>query len=336
MGLGRAVVWVREHGPAGLEDEILRGCLHCWAIEPVEEGTRVGYMMEVLKHVPDPERYHAAVVESLASAGDDWDGVQRFVFAAELGAREEMYQWLPSGGKMAGRMASPLVWMDRLPGLLRVAGRLEDRLPDRDLLTMAFNRYGEAETWAALRGCPEAAAFHARAQELMGRRDDRRRIVDTTYAELRARMTEAKPHEIGRWGEMAGDKELARAAAGLLTERDPELVRRHLWIFEYRAFPLDPAPLFAIGKAAALALAQISDPRVPALLMEWFQAAADRHEQHDIEIALRTVTGTAGLLHLYEHGPCSVCREFVYKDLDKLRAVTARMRAEWPFDSCMI
>lgn len=69
---------------AGFWEVILDTCLHCRAVDAACEGTRAGYMLELVTHLPDAAFYTDSVLESLPQGGDDWDEAQRFHFATYL------------------------------------------------------------------------------------------------------------------------------------------------------------------------------------------------------------------------------------------------------------
>src|SRR5437868_3451987 len=86
LGLGRAILYARDHDITQFRDLILDACLHCYAIDPVCEGTRAAYMLDLIDTFTDKTFFCEAVLKSLPGSGDTWDAVQRFDFAACLAA----------------------------------------------------------------------------------------------------------------------------------------------------------------------------------------------------------------------------------------------------------
>ena len=85
MGLGRAILCVRNNDVSAFRDVILDACLHCYAVDVQSEDTRSRYTMELLRQLPDRDFYNAKILESLAMASEDWDAVHRFSLAARRG-----------------------------------------------------------------------------------------------------------------------------------------------------------------------------------------------------------------------------------------------------------
>src|SRR5450432_377105 len=84
LGLGRAIIYARDHDMREYRDVILDACLHCYSYDVQVEGTRADYMYELVGLLPDKAFYHDAVLDALRSCEDDNDAVQRFRFAARL------------------------------------------------------------------------------------------------------------------------------------------------------------------------------------------------------------------------------------------------------------
>src|SRR5262249_804713 len=98
LGLGRPILYARDHGMYEFRDAILDACLHCHAYDAQIEGTRAGYMLDLLALIPGKEFYYDEVLKALPGSGDDWDAAQRFCFAACLAidgneaAKRAMYE----------------------------------------------------------------------------------------------------------------------------------------------------------------------------------------------------------------------------------------------------
>ena len=83
-GLGRAILYAQESDVKPFRNVILDACLHCYSADVQCEGTRAGYMLELVDLLPDRQFYCDEVLKALPGSGDDFDAVQRFHFARNL------------------------------------------------------------------------------------------------------------------------------------------------------------------------------------------------------------------------------------------------------------
>jgi len=70
-GLGRGILYARDNDVRPFRDVILDACLHCYSADPQSEGTRAGYMLELVNLLPDRQFYCDEVLNSLSNSGDD-------------------------------------------------------------------------------------------------------------------------------------------------------------------------------------------------------------------------------------------------------------------------
>jgi hypothetical protein len=289
LGLGRAILYAREHDVSAFRDVILDACLHCSAYDVQVEGTHAAYMQELTASLPDSEYYCEEVLKSLALSGDDWDAVQRFHFAACLAfdgshhAKRSMYESYNPGPKMGEVIAIDFLKMDGIKGLLFVAEKIGELLTIKPkevdqgwLLSQSLEICGEQETWDALQEAGAhnskietyrlaAAADHARNHSVRPEE-----VTPASYEELRLVLPGMKHYVITRWGQGASNRDIEEAARALIEANDPKERLLHLRIFGKRTFPLDPGVLMRlvdcedrrIGFAALKALSQLTHPSV--------------------------------------------------------------------------
>lgn len=291
LGRGRAILYARDHDVSQFRDLILHACLHCYAIDPVCEGTRAAYMLDLLDWMPDKSFYCNEVLKSLPGSGDNWDAAQRFHFAACLAgdgsdvAKQVMYESFEPGPKFGEHIGCEFVELDKLSGLLFVAEKIGGLLlanpseVDMGLLLFRSREVcGEQQTWDVL--CQagsdnpriEIYRWVAEAREAQSKSTPAKteRVRASTYEQLKANLTEVKAYWISAWGEKASDEELALAAQGLMAADNPKQQLAHLRVFACRRFPLDPGILFALaeakqeqlGLAAVRALSNVTHPAV--------------------------------------------------------------------------
>lgn len=391
-GLGRARQFARTGDVQPFRDAILDACLHCYAVDLQCEGTRAGYMLELIELCPDRQFFRTAILESLTRSDDDWNAVQRFRMAIYMAmdgdaeARRLAYDNYNPGPKCGGDVAVDFVRLDGIAGLLFAAERLGSMFEamsvakdDGWLLSHAKDTLGETETMQALRAAAETNSSIARYLEVADRPSKpQRNYRSLSWPELQQRLAEFSGHHLGYWGKQASVADLEAAALSLL-QATREARAKLLPLFNRIAFPLDPTVLFELAGSAddqialeaARALSQVEDQRVRQLAfklvdqnhasrseaiamldcnfdpgdhqiaLDWLQHETDAHIKHSFELDVRNLwdhhpgptTEVPMLLALYEHGPCSKCREFIVSRLIALHALPDELREECRYDA---
>jgi len=270
VGHGRAVLYARSHDVSKFRDVILDACLHFRGVDAQVEGTRAGFMMDVLSTLPGRDFYCEAVLRALPGDLENWDAVQRFYFAcflAEKGneqAKQAMYEAYRPGPRFGENIGTLFLDLDGVKGLLFVADKIGTLLLERPdevdsgwLISRAIRELGEQVTRDALReasaGNPQIEAYRAAAEARENRNTDGREERDAfrhlPYEDLRTQITNEKWWlDLDSWGDKASALDLEKAAHGLLAATDPEEQRVHLNLFHGRAFPLNPALLFPFAE----------------------------------------------------------------------------------------
>ena len=305
-GLGRAIIYARENDVRTFRDVILDACLHCCSVDVQSEGTRAGYMLELVDLMPDRQFYCDAVLEALPGSGDNWDAVQRFHFATYMAldgdepARRLLYESFDPGSKMGEDIAIDFVRLDGLKGLLFAAEKIgallsskPDEVDEGWLWSQATEICGEQETMAALiqagKANPDIETYRLTAE----RNDSKRNSGQGTgwdvkglgYDALKARLQGLTQTSgiigirLGRWGEEADLENLERAAVGLIAAQTAEDQLAHLRVFQHRSFPMDQQVIVELAvsrdellaNAACGALAQITHPSVRELAFQLIQ-----------------------------------------------------------------
>lgn len=130
LGLGRAILYARNHDVREYRDLILDACLRCYSYDVQVEGTRADYMYELVGLLPDKVFYRDAVLNALATTEVDNDAIQRFRFAARLALdgdqratrmMRDNYNPGPSRGESIG---INFLDVDGIQGLLFVAEKI--------------------------------------------------------------------------------------------------------------------------------------------------------------------------------------------------------------------
>jgi len=268
LGLGRAVLYAREHDMTPFRDMILNACLHCQSYDAQLDGTRGAYMFEIINSTPDVVFYREGILAGLAAltVDDSYDVPQRYhltgLFAAEgdAEARQAMYDKFsaqPALEEYAG--IYEIVQLDNVDGLKFVAARVGAELAAEEdwyVARRGFNQLKEQigeeaanVTFAKMFAEPTTHAF----AELIAAQQKSDNIyhppVPTlTYAELKALIEQGKSvnGEAVQWSKSASLEELTIAAHDLLSESDPKRLEKYLRIFLYTPFPLEPTLLFPL------------------------------------------------------------------------------------------
>jgi len=296
LGLGRAILYAREHDVRTFRSLIFDACINCYAIDPQSEGTRADFMLDLVNTLPDGDFYRDGVLNSLSNHGDDWHAKQRFRFAARLAedgdkrAKRLMYESFLPGPSKEEAIAIDFLNLDGTAGFLFAVEKLGKLLLDKPrnldlgwLMSVATESLGEQEVWNSLR--EEAARnpyirAYASAVETSEARVHRAVnsswLASATYDQLKPKLPLKLRMYLRKWGEKATEDDLLKAAHGLQTAIEADMQLSHLAIFWKRRFPLDFGILFELARssneriqwAALKAITQITDPAVRNLAFE--------------------------------------------------------------------
>lgn len=293
LGLGRAVLQLRDHDGRPYRDLILDACLHNRAYDPQVEGNRAEYMIDVMRASGETDFLADAVLRSLSDAEDSWDIPQKFAMARRLAqsgnseAREAMYAAFETMEFSARDVAEEFVVLDGVPGLLFVVSRIGMRLArnseeweDDYLLGEARRACGPETVDAALQDAAKTdvnvRVYLDRVNKNIALRSATRSPEPggLTYCQIRTSIEAG--HAGGlltKWGQLASDSDLEVAAHDLIQERDPQKLLSYLRIFRKRRFPLEISPLLRLVESpdgpvprhALIVLANLHDERIRSL-----------------------------------------------------------------------
>lgn len=281
-GHGRALLYARHHDVTEFREIILDACLHCRAVDPQCEGTRIGFMGEILDIIPDRGFYRDAILKSLAYLTDDYHGVLRFGIAVDFAkngdaeARRLVYEHFRPYPVSGDYFASSLTYLDGIPGLLFAADRLGAALLQGVKLDgagwwLAGASCGEDEARNALQAAaidsPNVAAYCTENAAVL-ESEPITKVAGLTYAEVKALRPSSS--RARKWAEKANAADIAIAAQDLLAATTLEEQRMLLSIFMGAAFPGSPGPIIAFAQSedrrlrniAGGALARIAHPDV--------------------------------------------------------------------------
>ena len=288
LGLGRAILHLRDHDARPYREIILDACLHNRAYDAQVEGSRAEYMLDVMQESGDLAFYADAVIAALGEDAGDWDDSHRFRiarFLAQKGsqpARVAMHSAFQKKRISATDIASEFIELDGIPGLLFVVGEIGEQLAldsdqweDDFLLSLAGDICGPEKVGAALRNAADTdkrvGAYLSAVEEnrALRARDKSPDPSGLTYREM-CPLIGADGGILWRWGQTASDSDLKLAAAAFVEETDHKRMLTYLRLFAKRKYPLDLSHLFGlvalpdgpVPRHALRVLANLEDERI--------------------------------------------------------------------------
>lgn len=297
LGLGRAILHVRERGAAGLEDSIIRACQrddtydgqvesrHAYLVELLQSASLVGRGIPALADVlanagAEPDRScHQAVdiLSGLAASGHD-DAAERLRAAFEVTTLQDA-------------AAYAQVELDGVNGLRRVARTLGATLranPSAPLprylgnpLFTAKELLGEEAAMAALE---EVAALDENARAYRDAVLRKRAVREMPAARKTLTLDDVRDADtsnydglftLRRFGRHAAEAQIRSLLDELRTETTPSLVERYLHPLaergltsvDERVLELASDPLPRLRRLSVLALQTVNDARVRELAL---------------------------------------------------------------------
>jgi hypothetical protein len=301
-GLGRAILWLREHSWTPYAAAIENVVLHNTAYDPQCEGSRAEYAYEIVSLTDNLQQFIDIAIKGLLEARNCWDTdhlfrlVRLFADAGRTEARDALYEKFIRDDAMEHFWgAGEIIRLDGEKGLLFVIDRIgcfmesnPDYWEDNSLLEEAKGivksdvneivRAAAAEN-PNIKRYLEAVAKH---QVALGQR----KFPDYhgfTYPQLREKIIAARGDVprgwLFRWGKHACENDLREAAADLLKENDERVLLAYLRIFDRQSFDLNPQLLIRLAAsekgeittAARRALRHIRDGTVRDFAVEMIQ-----------------------------------------------------------------
>jgi hypothetical protein len=268
-GLGRALLTVRQTGDLIDEAVILDACTHNRAYDPQCEGSRAGWMMELLDAAGAAERLRTRILAAMAETTDTWD-LDQLCGLAEIYARRGCVEardalfgvFVRCPDPTAGWLgAEAIVNLDGMSGFLHAAAerspvsKKEDWWRDFEVLVdRADELCGSKDVDGAV---DEAARDNA---DLGGfqdglrayrKRQRKRQASNGPSAADRMRAIPARqiideiairdPKTVGYrytpWGRFAPEEALETIVAAMFSETHPGSLAKFLRVFRRQALP---------------------------------------------------------------------------------------------------
>ena len=263
-GFGRAVLYLREFGPAGFEDDIVHACTSNLVFDAQWEGTRGEWLHEIVILAGMSEMVVPKIIDKLlcpSKAEDFWDVAQLCVLAsifAQYGhedARKALYSKFDrmefSDSWLYG---IPIMGVDGLQGFMRVAEVIADRYckeheywEDTCLISEACERFGRDIVHDTL-------AAHAKDNQNIEVFLDQIHKIEKDETELKNREPRSLESletilssiesdqdkyliRLKSWGIRASDSDLSVVFDHMLKEIRPEQLRRYMCVYGWRKMP---------------------------------------------------------------------------------------------------
>lgn len=275
LGLGRAVLYLRQHDATAYRDAIVHTIRHIGdvAYDPQSEGPRGQYLLDIVRETADFAFFRTEILDGLANESETWSLNQLFEMARILAksgdaeARSGMYSRFATHDEDLHIFADELVELDGIEGAIFIANRLgamarddsefwddrwlEDLIQEHTSVTTIEEALGDFAITN-----PNVAAYLAviRSNDDLraGSRGRRLDFRSATYDDLLASFATARWDQrhvalpinrpINSWGEHASEGDIRRAAIDLIQIPPDEVTRLRLYlqIFWQRAFPEPP------------------------------------------------------------------------------------------------
>jgi hypothetical protein len=134
IGLGRTILFLKANRAAPYRDVIMHACLHNLALDKQIEGSRAGYMLDVIEQTGEKAFYRHRILSTLSSLtpnmeDDDveqiFDFARLFALQGDPDARQAIYTgFLKSISLSHCTGAATIIDLEGIQGFLYVASRL--------------------------------------------------------------------------------------------------------------------------------------------------------------------------------------------------------------------
>ena len=302
-GLGRAILYLRDHDATPHRETILYACLHDTVFDRLMNPSNADYIYEVLGLTGDVEFYRAALLDGLRKPDEDFylgqicDLLKCFAQQGDVAARRALYEAFDRDAANDGARFA-IVALDGLPGFLHIANGVgEAAATDQDFWEGAYflsqleDRYGaeivQKDVTSALANNPRIAAYIAAIEKRQQRPAPSARVrfdpKTMEYDELKtivANKGRWSAISLRQWGRQASDADMARLADDVLAEANLARLHIYLRVFAERPFPRGHEPLLRfvdspdrrVIETAIDALSNFEHPDIRALALSLLQS----------------------------------------------------------------
>ena len=297
-GLGRALLYLRDHDAAPHREAILHARLHNTVFDRQVNGSNAEYIFEAIGLTGEATLYRDRLLEALRQPADEHhlrqicDLLRCFAQQGDRIARQALYDAFDQDEAIYETMFA-IVELDGLSGFLHVADGVgasaeedEEFWEGAYFLNQLDEKYGKEiarkSVAAAAMENPRIAAYLAaiEKEETKGASPKRTRFDPKTmgHDELRAMAANKaswSPARLRNWGKRASENDISRLAEDIVAETDPVKLHAYLCVFAERPFPNGPTPLFKfvdssdgrVVHAAISALGTFRHPEVRGLAL---------------------------------------------------------------------
>jgi hypothetical protein len=303
LGLGRAYLLLTQE-PTAYDAILTNACLHNKSYDPQVEGSRAGYLLDLMDASRSFPAISESIVDSLNDEAEGWDFWQRLRLTRMLAQRGSMraraamkIEFMGHHADMREQLSLEVVELDGIEGLLAAVRQIgawiettEDAWDDGSLIDIVSDEYGKQTVELALgdaaKADPTVQVYLDAIEKHQAKRNPVAPLEKTvmSYAEIQDLIASGNAAGmIARWSKRASDSELLTAAQDLIDECEMSRLRSYLLIFRNRKFPLALDRLFELAQMAdgpiprhaLLVLANISDTRVRDLALTLANSGSD-------------------------------------------------------------
>jgi hypothetical protein len=276
-GLGRAVVYLREHDPNPLRQAVLHACTH-QTRDLATGGNRTEYCRDLMLSIGDEEFFRTGIFQALTVEAEnpkEFDLDQTIELAASFAQngdseiKNAMYAAVKRAGfARAGCCVSDLIKLDGIDALLFAADLFPSDIEDNDLWQVGHLVSSLQErdgTEPADQAIEHASRDNPRLRRMLevyeaDLKESKKGIwprIRPDYAELKRLIAEhGAMGYLSAWGRSASAEELEMAADDLIDETDPGRIFAYLKLFHDQRFPRPADRLLELADHSEIRIAR--------------------------------------------------------------------------------
>jgi len=311
-GLGRAVLYLREHDPNSFRQAVLHACTH-ETDDLATGGDRTEYCRDLMVSIGDEQFFRRGIFHALTVGPEDpkkFDLAQTIGLAGSFAQngdseiKHAMYAAIKRAGfARAGNCVSDLIKLDGIDALLFAADLFPSHIDDNDLWQVGHLVSSLQErdgTEPADEAIERASRENPRlrrmlelyeASKLKHAKEGIWPLTRPDYPELKRLIAEHGAFGyLAAWGRAASTEELAMAADDLIDETDPGRIFAYLKIFRDQRFPRPASRLLEladhseirIARHAVDVLSRLESPTIRSLALRYLAVPSRAGDAADL------------------------------------------------------
>lgn len=295
-GLGRAVIYLRDHDGGPHREALLNACIYNVAFDAQTERSREKYLKDLIRASGHQGfirngLIHALSADEIEAKHVDLDQIvavaRLFADDGDDAVKSAMYDAVRRAGfERAGECYADLIAVDGLEALKIASEDFPETMDDfnlwtvDELLAALEARDGAAEAHRAIYGVLDQSAKLSVVVDRIGKAQERSAFTDETdgwdYKTLNSKVqSSTRLQQLSRWGQSASVEDLKAASDDLNAESNRTRLLSYLTIFRKAAFPGPIGRLLELAESednrlawgAVQILANMSDARIRNVLL---------------------------------------------------------------------